>query len=69
MGFNLAGEIIMRAATFWLNHSESDSRVLVEFDIHKNKVYIASIYFIRGNVVDLNVIRKLQEQAKQYLLG
>jgi hypothetical protein len=59
----------MRAATFWLNHSPSNSRVLVEFDLYKNKVYIASIYFVRGNVVDINAIRKLQGQAKQYLLG
>jgi hypothetical protein len=59
----------MRAATFWLNHSASDSRVLVEFDIYKQKVYIVSVYFVRGNVIDINQVRKLKEQAKKYLIG
>ena len=59
----------MRAATFWLNHSESDSRVLVELDLHKNKAYIVSVYFIRGNVIDLTEVIKLRDKAQLLLVG
>jgi len=59
----------MPAATFWAIHPESKSKAIVEFILQDKKVKLNAIFFTQGNVVDINVVRKMSEHAKKMLLG
>ncbi len=56
-----------RSATFWADHSPSDSRALVEY-ILQDKQLKLTVFFVKGNVVDINAIRHCKQKAKELLL-
>jgi hypothetical protein len=58
----------MQAASFWVNHQPSNSRALVEFGLVDRRVVLTGVFFVRGNVMDINVIRELYLEAKRFLL-
>jgi len=60
----------MNTATYLIEHPESGSRVFVEFALCKGTgVRLASIGFVRGNVVSLNAIRDRMPGAYNYLIS
>lgn len=58
----------MLAASFWIDHPPSDSRALVEFGLKDRKVFLSGIFFVRGNVIDINAIRAMHKHARLMLL-
>jgi hypothetical protein len=68
----------MESATFFVDHVPSDSRLVVEFGRIsrkvregqlKHEVVLLGVGFIRGNVVDINVIRACYKRAMLILLS
>lgn len=59
----------MQAATFWVNHLPSDSRAIVEFGLQKKKVLLTGVFFLRGNIIDINVVKALHKTARNILLS
>ena len=57
----------MAAATFWADHTPSDSRALVEFILQDKKLKL-TVFFVRGNVVDINAVRRCRQTAKELLI-
>ena len=55
----------MRSQTFWVFHAPSKSRAMVEFGLLDKKVKLMGIFFTHGNVIDLDLVRKCQREAKQ----
>lgn len=60
-------ETKMRTASFWLNHSESDSQAMVVFTLKNGKVRQHGIGFVNGNVVSLNSYMLCKRLAKDLL--
>jgi hypothetical protein len=58
----------MRSATFWVFHTPSKSRALVEFGLIDKKIKLLGICFTHGNVVELTTIRDCREHAKKHLI-
>jgi hypothetical protein len=58
----------MPAATFWVLHVPSESRAIVEFTLQDRKVKLNSLFFVKGNVVDINLVRQLKQRAKEILI-
>jgi hypothetical protein len=54
-------------ATFWAEHEPSNSRALVEYQLQNKKLKL-TIFFVRGNVIDVNVIRRMKQKAKEMLI-
>jgi len=44
-------------ASFWIYHKLSNSKALVEFCLKNKKVALDNVYFIQGNVLDINIFR------------
>lgn len=68
----------MESATFFIDHLPSNSRSVAEFGriAHKigggflrYEVVLMGVGFVRGNVVDINVIRACYKRAKLILLN
>lgn len=68
----------METATFFIDHVPSDSRSVAEFarvshkigsGLLKHEVVLLGVGFIRGNVIDINVIRACHKRAKLILLS
>lgn len=57
-----------QAAHFWLEHEPSNSRALAEFILQDKQVKLTTIFFVRGNVIDINVIRLAKQKARELLL-
>jgi hypothetical protein len=57
----------MRSAIFWINHKPSKSRVMVEFVLENRKIKLLGAHFVRGNVVDLSVVRSAMQHARNVL--
>lgn len=58
----------METATFFCDHAPSQSRAVIEFAANKRQVYILGVGFIKGNVIDLNVVRACLKRAKYILV-
>lgn len=59
----------METRIFLCNHKPSDSRVAVEYAVKDRKVFLIGVTFLKGNVIDINVVRACNKRAKQILLA
>lgn len=59
----------METRSFFIDHKPSDSRVMVEYAVRDRKVFLVGVTFIKGNVIDINVVRACNKRAKQILLA
>jgi inosine-uridine nucleoside N-ribohydrolase len=59
----------MDTATWFINHSPSDSRTAVSFAVQNKRIRLIEVTSIKGNVIPLKEVRACFKLAKQILLG
>lgn len=58
----------MNTVVYRIDHFNSKSVALLEFAWKNGRVELISFAFAKGNVVDINQVRKYKEYAKAYFL-